>query len=199
MNFFQRPIKVVSLSLALLLQACISTDPSLIMGDELLISATEIEPNTIDAVLNAEKLRPKPYDVPKIGAEEDEINLAINQGIPVEVNEEVEKWIHFFTVRRPDLFQRYLDRGEKYKAMILPILEENDIPTEIYYLALIESGFVQNARSHAAAVGIWQFIAGTGSRYGLRIDGYVDERIDPHRSTIAATLYLNDLRNVFDS
>ncbi|MFW7379980.1 MAG: LysM peptidoglycan-binding domain-containing protein [Oligoflexus sp.] len=199
MVFKRQKSKLISCTLFLALSACATNDPGYLTGDEILVPAPEFEPNTIDAVLNSEKFKPKTFEAPEIGAEEDEINLAIKQGIPVEINEEVNKWIHFFTVKRPDLFQRYLDRGEKYKAMIVSILEEQEVPTELYYLALIESGFVQNARSHASAVGIWQFIRGTGKRYGLRIDNYVDERIDPHRATIAATLYLNDLRNVFNS
>lgn len=159
----------------------------------------EVVPDEIDEVLATENLNPKPGSIPEIGSEEDEINKVIKEGIPVEINDQVEKWIYFFTEKRPDLFQRYLDRGERYKPMIVSLLRDRGIPTELYYQALIESGFVQSAVSSASAVGIWQFIKGTGKRYGLRIDSYADERIDPHRATIAATIYLNDLHNVFDS
>lgn len=159
----------------------------------------EVVPDEIDEVLISKGFNPKPGSVPPIGAEEDEINKAIKEGIPVEVNEHVERWIHFFTKKRPDLFQRYLDRGEAYKPMILSVLRDQGIPSELYYQALIESGFVQSAVSSAQAVGIWQFIKGTGTRYGLKVGRYADERIDPHRATIAASMYLNDLHNVFDS
>lgn len=135
----------------------------------------------------------------EIGEEADEINQSIRGGIPVEINDEVQFWIDFFTNRHREMFQRYLDRGEKYKSMIVTTLKDQGVPTELYYLAMIESGFVVTAKSRASAVGLWQFIRGTGRRYGLRVDRYVDERRDPMRATIAASIYLSDLKNVFDS
>lgn len=191
--------KVSIFLLALTGSACQSLDPNSFDEHPGYVGDLEVVPDEIDEVLTSQALNPKPNMIPPIGAEEDEINKVIKEGIPVEVNEEVEKWIHFFTVKRPDLMQRYLERGERYKPMIVSLLRDHGVPTELYYLALIESGFTKTARSHAGAVGIWQFIRGTGRRYGLRIDHYVDERIDLHRSTIAATIYLNDLHNIFDS
>ena len=83
--------------------------------------------------------------------------------------------------------------------MIAATLRDHGIPSEIYYLAMIESGFVLHAKSSASAVGFWQFMPATGRRYGLRVDKYVDERRDPWRATVAASMYLSDLNNVFDS
>ena len=129
----------------------------------------------------------------------DEITDATAGKLPLEINQEVERWIDFFTVKDRERFQRFLERGEKYKPQIMAALREQGVPPEIYYQAMIESGFATSATSRAKAVGIWQFMRETGRRYGLRVDSYVDERRDPLRSTVAAALYMKDLYNVFHS
>lgn len=121
------------------------------------------------------------------------------ENIPLETNKNVQKWINFFTGRGANLYQKFIDEGENYRLMIENILISKNLPTELYYLALIESGFNNNARSHANAVGVWQFIAPTGKRYGLKINRHIDERRDPVRATIAASHYLKDLYTVLQS
>ncbi|HEX2165931.1 MAG TPA: lytic transglycosylase domain-containing protein [Longimicrobiales bacterium] len=96
-------------------------------------------------------------------------------------------------------FQGFLDRGGAYAPMILEKLAERGMPQDLLYLAMIESGFQPNATSHAAAVGVWQFISETGQRYGLDIDRAVDERRDPVLATEAALDYLEDLHDRFGS
>jgi membrane-bound lytic murein transglycosylase D len=119
--------------------------------------------------------------------------------IPVEINQNVSRWIKFFTEKERDRTQRYFERGEALRPRIEQILKENEVPPELYYLAMIESGFVSHARSRARAVGVWQFMPGTAKNYGLTVNRMVDERRNWIKATEAAASYLKDLNNVFGS
>jgi membrane-bound lytic murein transglycosylase D len=93
----------------------------------------------------------------------------------------------------------WLNRMPRYESMIRERLQDQGLPGDMVYLALIESGFSNVATSSARAVGMWQFMRGTGRGYGLRIDGWVDERRDPVKATVAAARFLHDLRERFGS
>jgi membrane-bound lytic murein transglycosylase D len=114
-------------------------------------------------------------------------------------NERVEYWIRFLQGRNRDRTQLWLERLGRYGPYIRSQLRARGMPEDLVYLALIESGLSPVAKSRASAVGMWQFIAETGRRYGLRIDRYVDERRDPIRSTEAALDYLQKLYRQFGS
>ncbi len=111
----------------------------------------------------------------------------------------VQHWIEYFSKKDNERFQRFLNRGHFYREVVQTILEDNGLPSELYYLAMIESGFISSAKSSASAVGTWQFMSGTAKMYNLDIDRYIDERKDPIRSTEAASKYLIDLYNAFSS
>lgn len=119
--------------------------------------------------------------------------------IPTEVNPLVEQWIGYFQGRGRRHMERYLARSTRYEKLMKKVLKDNGLPEDLFYIALIESGFNTQARSHASAVGYWQFIRGTGKRYGLEINTMVDERKDPVLATQAAAEYFKGLYSVFGS
>lgn len=119
--------------------------------------------------------------------------------IPTEINSSVEKWINYFQGRGRPHMEKYLLRSTRYEALMKKVLRDNKLPEDLFYVALIESGFSSQAFSHASAVGYWQFIRGTGKRYKLQINKLVDERRDPDLSTRAAGEYFKDLYARFNS
>lgn len=120
--------------------------------------------------------------------------------IPIEMNAQVEKWIDYFTEGDGRVrFRLYLERAGRYEAMIRERARAAELPEDLLYLALIESGMNPNAYSRARAVGLWQFMTSTGRAYGLEVDFWLDERRDPFLATDAAIAHLGDLYERFGS
>ena len=126
-------------------------------------------------------------------------SVASRPSLPVAVNDRVLKWMDRFRTDQRVSFERYLAREGMYAGLIEAKLRERDMPEELLYLAMIESGFSSSATSRVSAVGVWQFMSPTALQYGLRVDDWVDERRDPVRATDAALDYLQWLHEHYDS
>ncbi len=150
------------------------------------------------AVVNNSELTPVDPQIPQVDNDlkDDESDF---EKIPNEFNRQVQKWVDYFTGRGRKHMEVYLARSSRYLPKMKEILKQQGVPEDLVYIALIESGFSPTAHSHANAVGYWQFIRGTGKRYGLRINSLVDERRDFVYATIAASQYFKALYNLFGS
>lgn len=169
-----------------------------IQGDSSSLAPEEetVEVEGIDSLENGLK---NPDDVFK-GSET--ILLArlkkIENKIPMTLNARTKSFMHYFTVRN----RRYALVMDRRRRLFFPIFEQvfkqMNLPDELKYLAIVESGLNPKARSRVGAAGLWQFMPATGKEFGLYQDQYIDERLDPYLATIAAGKYLKQLYNTFD-
>ena len=116
----------------------------------------------------------------------------------LDCNEDVLKVIDYFTRRRRTFTSITLGRSKLYFTMFEEKLSHYDMPIELKYLSVIESGLRPQIRSRAGAMGLWQFMYRTGKMYGLNQNSYIDERMDPELATEAACKYLKQLYNMYD-
>ena len=121
----------------------------------------------------------------------------LQQTIPLTYNNTVSGFIDYFTVRNRDYTRSMQRKKDLYFPLFERKLAQYNLPDELKYLAIIESALNPRAVSRARAVGLWQFMSGTGRYMGLHLDWYIDERMDPEKSTDAACRYLKQLYSIF--
>jgi len=125
----------------------------------------------------------------------------INQKTPFQIayNPILEREIAKYLRGDATLIRRMLQLSAFYFPLFEQILDENDLPLELKYLAIVESALDPKARSYVGAKGLWQFMYSTGKSFGLEVNNYVDDRSDPLKSTKAAAAYLKQLYRIFDN
>jgi len=119
--------------------------------------------------------------------------------LPVTYNHQVSFWVNHFQTNGQRWFGVWLERASRYLPYIQEELRKANLPTDLAYMVMIESGFSMTAKSTADAVGPWQFIESTGTRYGLNKNWWLDERRDIRKATLAAIRYIKDLHGEFKS
>ena len=123
----------------------------------------------------------------------------LNKTTPLDLsyNIYVRRYIDIFTIERRSQVEQFMGRAQRYFPIFEDYLQRYDLPLELKYLAVIESGLDPLARSPSNAIGLWQFLFGTAQMFDLKITSYIDERCDVYKSTDAACRYLKYLYNTF--
>ncbi|EAZ79399.1 LysM peptidoglycan-binding domain-containing protein [Algoriphagus machipongonensis] len=117
--------------------------------------------------------------------------------MPFELNDRIFSFIQYFTVRNRDYTKMVLARKDLFFDLFDETLRKHEMPEEIKYLSIIESGLDPQIRSRVGAMGLWQFMPATGRMYGMQVSHHVDDRMDPEMATDAAAKYLKSLYRMF--
>ncbi|GHA73832.1 lytic transglycosylase domain-containing protein [Pontibacter akesuensis] len=122
----------------------------------------------------------------------------LDSEIPLVFNNYVRNFIDYFTIRNRKYTRTMLQRENVYFPLFEKYLKKYDMPDELKYLSIVESGLSPKAQSPVGAAGLWQFMKPTGREYGLEQTSFTDERLDPEKSTDAAMRFLRRLHKYYD-
>jgi membrane-bound lytic murein transglycosylase D len=118
--------------------------------------------------------------------------------IPIDFHDDVKKYIEIYAKQRKDEFGRIIGQADYYFPIFETLLDKYQLPLELKYLSIVESGLNPVARSRSGALGLWQFKLNAGKMFDLTINSYIDERLDVYASTEAACKYFDYLYNTFN-
>lgn len=170
---------------------------SLVIANSLFFDSTATPKDTIQSELVA-----LPSNLDYIPADDTPELIADRLGclqktIELNYNSRVHGFIEYFTVRDREYTRNMLRKKDLYFPLFEKYLKQYNLPEELKYLSIIESALSPRAVSRASAVGLWQFMSGTGRYFGLHNDWYFDDRMDPEKATDAACRYLSQLYTIF--
>lgn len=214
-NFVRhRIIKIFTLIVFVFYTTAIIANSKQVYDSAAVSDINQIKPvfeDNLDSLLNLWYVQHSPISVDI--ANDTSLNNTINTNIPDSVyidrlaripsmfkltyNPIVRKYIEMYYQRKPELVKVMLGLSKYYFPIFDDIFDYYEVPTEIKYMSIIESALNPKARSRTRAIGIWQFMYGTGKLYGLTINSLVDERRDPIKETHAAAQYAKDLYQIF--
>jgi LysM repeat protein/soluble lytic murein transglycosylase-like protein len=158
-------------------------------------AAPEPPPLPVETVTPIEEAAPTGTSATGIGAD---LLGSATYDLPVVSNLSVRNELEFLVYQRHAVVGSWLRNAERYHEFVRDVFASHGVPRDLSHLGMIESGYRPTVRSHAGAVGMWQFMPATGRSMGLRIDADVDERMDPVRATHAAARHLRYLHRRFN-
>ncbi|WP_247233620.1 LysM peptidoglycan-binding domain-containing protein [Telluribacter sp. SYSU D00476] len=121
----------------------------------------------------------------------------LQREVPLVYHKASHEFVEYFIYTKPHFTRRMMEHSPLYLPLFEQYLKKYNLPTELKYLSMIESGLNPRIISYASAGGLWQFMPATGREFGLYQDNYIDERFDPVKSTEAACKYLRQLYRIF--